>query len=252
MAINLTKNGKTTVTTLELNCTEFIDWFLQEIDPDYERFAPGLNFMRFTGCSERISTVTNLENLCDSSVYTCFVFGIICEQYDRGADWVITEYKGSGRHRRISYSYEYKVCVKYSDGTRFEFTFRTVNRNSVFNDHEQLEKNKIAEELKHLNDCTVLCLEDKSILFSKACELIHEAIERGYYCGYDKDIDLDQFDNNDEIILEWMNYKTACSHECLYNQIVENPTGNLVGQAADEALNWFINGFKNNLLYRLY
>lgn len=251
MAINLTKNGKTTVTTLELNCTEFIDWFLQEIDPDYERFAPGLNFMRFTDCSERISTVTNLENLCDSSAYTCFVFGIICEQYDRGADWIITEYKNRGRHRRISYSYEYKVCVKYSDGTRFEFTFRTDNRYSKFKEYEQLEKNKIAEELKHLNDRTVLCLEDKSILFSKACELIHEAIERGYYYGYDKDIDLDGFINLDEIVNEWMQYKSPFSTEYLLNQ-VQSPVGNLVGQATDEALNWFINGFKNNLLYRLY
>lgn len=141
--------------------------------------------------------------------------------------------------------------MEYADGTKIEFVFKTVNRYSKFKEYEQLEKNKIAEELKHLNDRTVLCLEDKSILFSKACELIHEAIERGYYCGYDKDIDLDEFINHDEIVEEWMRYKTPFSPEYLLNQ-VQSPVGNLVGQATDEALIWFINGFKNNLLYRLY
>lgn len=252
MAINLTKNGKTMATTLELNCTEFINWFFHHCDPDYEQFAPGFNFNCFMGGSERISAATNLEDKCNSSVNKYFIYGALCEQYEQIADWTITEYKSCGQYGRMSYSYKYEACVEYFDGTQIKFVFRTASRYSKFKESEQLEKNKIAEEMKHINDRTVLCLEDKSILFSKACELIHKAMEYKYYEGYDHDIDLDQLDNNDEIIIEWMNYKTACSEESFYNQIVENPTGNLVGQATDEALNWFINGFKNNLLYRLY
>lgn len=237
MAINLTKNEKTTVTTLELNCTEFIDWFLQENDPDYERFAPGLNFMRFTDCSERISTVTNLENICDSSAYTCFVFGIICEQYDRGADWIITEYKDRGRHRRISYSYKYKVCVKYSDGTRFEFTFKTVNRNSVFNEHEQLEK--IAEEIKHLNDRTVLCLESEQELFKRACKEITDAIQADYYAN----IEDFEYPNVDEVIEDWMEYGTR------YGWMGDGCSP-IVLQAVDRAFQWFLDGINAGLIYK--
>lgn len=239
MAINLTKNGKTTVTTLELNCTEFIDWFLQENDPDYERFAPGLNFMRFTGCSERISTVTNLENICDSSAYTCFVFGIICEQYDWGADWIITEYKDRGRHRRISYSYKYKVCVKYSDGTRFEFTFKTVNRYSKFKEYEQLEKNKIAEELKHLNDRTVLCLESEQELFKRACREITDAIQANYY----ENIEDFECPNVDEVIEDWMKYGTE------YRWMGDGCSP-IVLQAVDRAFQWFLDGINAGLIYK--
>ena len=246
------RNIKTSATTLELICTEFMDWFFHHEDPDYEQFAPGFNFHLFMACSERITAATDLGDICNSSAYKYFIYGVLCEQYEQIATWVITEYKGRGEYKRMSYSYKYKVRVEYYDGTEVEFVFRTDSRYSEFKDYEQLEKNMVAEKIKHLNDCTVLCLEDKSILFSKACELIHEAIEHNYYCGSDDNIDLGQFNNNDEIILEWMNYKIACGPECLYNQIIENPDGNLVGQATDEALNWFINGFKNGLLYRLY
>lgn len=247
----MAKIKNTTATTLELICTEFMDWFFLEYDPDYERIAPDFNFNCFMSRSERISAATNLEDKCNSSANKYFIYGALCEQYERIATWTITEYKGRGQYKRISYSYKYEACVEYFDGTLVKFVFRTDNRYSEFEDYEQLEKNMIAEKIKHLNDRTVLCLEDKSILFSKACELIHEAIERGYYCGYDKDIDLDEFINLDEIVEEWMQYKNPFSTEYLLNQ-VQSPVGNLVGQATDEALNWFINGFKNGLLYRLY
>lgn len=252
MAINLTKNGKTTVTTLKLSCTEFIDWFFNESGSNCERFAPGFNFGQFHDCVT-ISNIAkpSLVTICDESVTGFYCYGVLRQQYELNAYWNITEYKNSGHYRRRTYSYKYKMSVKYADGTEIEFVFKTVNRYSEFTDYETQENNAVAEELKHLNDRTVLCLEDKSILFSKACELIHEAIERGYYCGYDKDIDLDEFINLDEIVNEWMQYKNPFSTEYLLNQ-VQSPVGNLVGQATDEALNWFINGFKNNLLYRLY
>lgn len=252
MAINLTKNGKTTATTLKLSCTEFIDWFFHHCDPDYEQFAPGFNFGQFHDCVT-ISNITkpSSDAICDESVIGFYCYGALRQQYELNAYWNITEYKNSGHQRRRTYSYKYEMSVKYADGTEIEFVFKTVNRYSEFTDYETQENNAVAEELKHLNDRTVLCLEDKSILFSKACELIHEAIERGYYCGYDKDIDLDEFINLDEIVEDWMQYKNPFSPEYLLNQ-VRSPVGNLVGQATDEALNWFINGFKNNLLYRLY
>lgn len=247
----MARNKKTSAITLKLNCTEFIDWFSHHDDPDYEQFAPGFNFNCFMGCSERISAAANLEDKCGNSANKYFIYGALCEQYERIADWTITEYKSCGHHGRMTYSYKYEACVEYFDGTLVKFIFRADNRYSKFEEYEQLKKNEIAEEIEHLNDRTVLCLEDKSILFSKACELIHEAIERGYYCGYDKDIDLDEFINLDEIVEEWIQYKNPFSTEYLLNQ-VQSPVGNLVGQATDEALNWFINGFKNGLLYRLY
>lgn len=108
------------------------------------------------------------------------------------AYWNITENKNRSKLKENQYSCKYKMSVKYADGTEIEFVFKAVNRYSEFTDYETQENNAVAEEIEHLNDRTVLCLEDKSILFSKACELIHEA------------------------------------------------------------LIWFINGFKNGLLYRLY
>lgn len=247
----MAKIKNTTATTLELICTEFMDWFFHHEDPDYEQFAPGFNFHLYMACNERITTNTNLEDICNSSAYKYFVYGVLREQYEQIATWTITEYKDRGQYRRMSYSYKYEACVEYVDGTEVKFTFRAASRYSEFKDYERLEKNMMAEKIKHLNDRTVLCLEDKSILFSKACELIHDAIERGYYSGPDADIDLDELTNLDEIVTEWMEYKIPFSTEYILNQI-QSPFGNLVGQATDEALNWFINGFKNGLLYGLY
>lgn len=246
------RNIKTSAITLKLSCTKFIDWFFNESGSNCERFAPGFNFGQFYDCVT-ISNITKPSSdvICDNSVVRFYCYGVLRQQYELNAYWNITENKNCSKHKEDQYSYKYEMSVKYADGTEIEFVFKAVNRYREFIDYETQENNAVAEKLKHLNDRTVLCLEDKSILFSKACELIHEAIERGYYSSYDKDIDLDEFINLDEIVEEWMQYKNPFSTEYLLNQ-VRSPVGNLVGQATDEALNWFINGFKNGLLYRLY
>lgn len=248
----MARNKKISAITLKLSCTKFINWFFNESGSNCERFAPGFNFGQF---HDRviISNITkpSSDAICDESVIGFYCYGVLHQQYELNAYWNITENKNCSKLREDQYSYKYEMSVEYADGTQIEFVFKAVNRYREFTDYEQLEKNMIAEKIKHLNDRTVLCLEDKSILFSKACELIHDAINRGYYCGYDKDIDLDEFINLDEIVEEWMQYKNPFSTEYLLNQ-VQSPVGNLVGQATDEALNWFINGFKNGLLYRLY
>ncbi len=239
MAINLTKNGKTTVTTLELNCTEFIDWFSHHDDPDYEQFAPGFNFNCFMGCSERISAAANLEDKCNSSVNKYFIYGALCEQYERIADWTITEYKICGQYGRMSYSYKYEACVEYFDGTLVKFIFRADNRYSKFKEYEQLEKNKIAEEIKHLNDRTVLCLESEQELFKRACREITDAIQANYY----DNIEDFECPNCTEVIEDWMEYGTEYSW-------MGDGCSPIVLQAVDHAFQWFLDGINAGLIYK--
>lgn len=248
----MAKIKKTSTITLKLSCAKFIDWFFNESGSNCERFAPGFNFGQFHDCVT-ISNITkpSSDAICDESVIGFYCYGVLRQQYELNAYWNITENKNCSKLKEDQYSCKYEMCVEYADGTKIEFVFKAASRYGEFKDYEQLEKNMMAEKIKHLNDRTVLCLEDKSILFSKACELIHDAIERGYYSGPDADIDLDELTNLDEIVTEWMEYKIPFSTEYILNQI-QSPFGNLVGQATDEALNWFINGFKNGLLYRLY
>lgn len=220
--------------TLELNIADFLTEFFTGNLTEKDSFSYGLLWEAIqrkfcTDKSVRILIDSQLEE--DSDFY--YEYGLLKAEEEMQADHFITE-------KQLDGLWLYKFT--YYSAKRVTFKFYTETRLTVFIEHENeifADITETAEQLKHLNDRTVLCLESEQELFKRACREITDAIQANYY----DNIEDFECPNCTEVIEDWMEYGTEYSW-------MGDGCSPIVLQAVDHAFQWFLDGINAGLIYK--
>lgn len=196
---------------------------------DYGSFWQAINL-------DVISVYTDRKPKNDSSFY--YEYGLLKAEEEMEAERIITETYQDGIWR-------YYIDYVNAEEPQVSYFFYTKTRIMAFIEHEN-ETLRIAQEMLDITQQKpVLCLESYSDLFHKALGEIIDAARDDYYG--DKDLQRECCPDNTEVV-DWMQYKFACSPEYDMDHCGADAIGNIVGNAIDAAWTWFHTGYKNNFI----